>query len=232
MPIRLLTAFLFVIANLAHGHPGGLDKQGGHTDRVTDEYHCHREPCLTLHRQQRQAEQEAREKQRGFSSLYARADWPHWLDEDGDCQDTRAEILIATSQVPVTFTREDRCIVASGRWHDPYSGDTVTTAGELDIDHLVPLRHAHGHGGDSWDERHRRQFANDPANLLPVSASANRSKGAGSPDQWLPQNRDYWCQYGQHWQRIKQRYRLLITPPEQQAIDKLLATCQVAETRP
>lgn len=232
MPTRPLATLLFVIASLAHGHPGGLDKQGGHTDRATDAYHCHREPCLTLHRQQQQAEQEAREQQRAFSGLYERSDWPHWLDEDGDCQDTRAEILIATSQVPVTFTREDRCTVASGRWHDPYSGDTVTAAGKLDIDHLVPLRHAHGHGGDSWDERHRRQFANDPANLLPVSASANRSKGAGSPDQWLPENRDYWCQYGQHWQRIKQSYRLLITPPEQQAIDKLLATCQVAKSRP
>ena len=232
MPNKLLAGFLIVIANLAHSHPGGLDKQGGHTNRTTDQYHCHREPCLTLHRQQQQAEQEARQQQRAFSSLYERSDWPHWLDEDGDCQDTRAEILIATSQAPVTFTRDDRCTVARGRWHDPYSGETFTAAGDLDIDHLVPLRHAHGHGGDGWDERHRRQFANDPGNLLPVSASANRSKGAGSPDQWLPENRDYWCQYGQQWQQIKQRYRLLITPPEQQAIDRLLSTCQAAERLP
>lgn len=232
MPTRHLTVLLIIVANLVHGHPGGLDKQGGHSDRSSGAYHCHREPCLTLHRQQRQAEQEARQQQRSFSGLYERNDWPHWLDEDGDCQDTRAEILIATSQVPVTFTRNDRCTVATGRWHDPYSGNIFTSAGDLDIDHLVPLRHAHGHGGDSWDERHRRQFANDPANLLPVSASANRSKGASSPDQWLPNNRGYWCQYGQHWQQIKQRYRLLITPPEQQAIDELLGTCQMAEMRP
>jgi hypothetical protein len=29
-------------------------------------------------------------------------------------------------------------------------------------------------------------FANDPGNLLATSASADRSKGAKGPDQWLP----------------------------------------------
>lgn len=232
MHLPLFACFSLLFASHLHAHSGGLDKQGGHTELATGEYHCHRDPCLTLHRQQQQAEQEARQQQRAFSGLYERSDWPHWLDEDGDCQDTRAEILITTSQVPVTFTRNDHCTVASGRWHDPYTGETFTVAGELDIDHLVPLRHAHGHGGEGWNEHHRRQFANDPDNLLPVSASANRSKGARSPDQWLPENRQYWCQYGQRWQAIKLRHQLLITPPEQAAIDKLLSTCQLAETHP
>ncbi len=232
MYLPIFTACFLLFVPLAHGHPGGLDKQGGHTHRDSGEYHCHREPCLTLHRQQQQAEEDARQQQRAFSGLYDRNDWPHWLDEDGDCQDTRAEILIATSQVPVTFTRTDHCIVAEGRWYDPYTDTFFTHASDLDIDHLVPLRHAHGHGGGDWDERHRRRFANDPANLIPVSASANRSKGADSPDQWLPDNRQFWCEYGRRWQRIKLGHRLMITPPEQDAIDGLLATCQVADSRP
>jgi hypothetical protein len=44
----------------------------------------------------------------------------------------------------------------------------------------------HGHGGDRLTDDRKRMFANDPGNLLATSASADRSKGAKGPDQWLP----------------------------------------------
>lgn len=229
LPIPLfwlaLTLALFSPANVLHAHPGGLDAQGGHTDHASGEYHCHREPCLSRHNQQHQAEQEATDAGRPFSRLYDRDRWPHWVDANSNCRDTRAERLIATSAAPVTFTDTDRCTVADGHWYDPYTDRTFTHAGDLDMDHLVPLRHAHGHGGDRWDRQRRQQFANDPDNLIPVDASANRSKGARSPDQWLPDNRKYWCEYGRRWQRIKQRYQLTITPPEADALARLRARC-------
>ncbi|WP_363322870.1 YHYH domain-containing protein, partial [uncultured Alcanivorax sp.] len=40
MPTRHLTVLLIIVANLVHGHPGGLDKQGGHSDRSSGAYHC------------------------------------------------------------------------------------------------------------------------------------------------------------------------------------------------
>lgn len=225
--LRLLLAiFLVSVPVLSLAHPGGLDHQGGHTQRSSGEYHCHRSECKQTHTQQKQAEQEARDAERAFSTLYNRDSWPHWIDEDHDCQDTRAEILIQQSHRPVTFSDNRQCTVASGRWHDPYTRRTFTRARSLDIDHLIPLRHAHGHGGDQWSEARRQQFANDPANLLAVSASANRSKGASSPDQWLPDNKDFWCEYGRRWTTLKQRYELMITPPEQTALEKLEATCK------
>ncbi|MCG8439742.1 MAG: HNH endonuclease [Pseudomonadales bacterium] len=225
VPFAVGTALVIAFVPAVSAHPGGLDKQGGHTDRKTGTYHCHTDTCRQQHQQQAEAEQEAREAGRAFSTLYDRDDWPHWDDEDGDCQNSRAEALIRASQAPVSFTRKDHCIVATGRWYDPYSGRTFTRARQLDVDHIVPLRHAHGHGGNQWNEALRRQFANDPDNLLVVSASANRSKGANSPDQWLPANHAYWCEYGQRWSAIKQRYQLMITPPEQEAVARLLASC-------
>ena len=59
---------------------------------------------------------------------YDRSTWKHWEDFDGDCQNTRHELLIASSEVPVTFTSPTGCTVSTGQWLDPYTGDTYTLA--------------------------------------------------------------------------------------------------------
>ncbi len=60
----------------------------------------------------RQAEKEAVSEGRAFTSEYDRADWPHWIDDDGDCQNTRHEMLISTSNIPVEFKTDKGCQVA------------------------------------------------------------------------------------------------------------------------
>ncbi len=228
----LLFPGLLLFSNLALGHPGGVDRHGGHTDRSNGHYHCHREPCQSAQQQQQDALDEARQQGRAFSLLYDRRDWPHWRDEDGNCRDTRAEVLIQSSRVPVTYRDARQCVVDSGEWLDPYSGQLIYQAAELDIDHLVPLKHAHGHGGNNWPLRRREAFANDIDNLLPVSASLNRTKGSSSPDQWLPPDRSYWCEYGRRWQTVKQRYALMVTPPELAALNGLMQTCPRISSAP
>ena len=44
---------------------------------------------------------------------YDRDDWRHWEDFDGDCQNTRHELLIVSSIFPVTFTNARGCTVAT-----------------------------------------------------------------------------------------------------------------------
>jgi hypothetical protein len=107
------------------------------------------------------ATNEAVDERRAFVTLYDRGDWPHWLDDDKDCQNTRHEILIQTSTKPVEFKTDNECNVLAGEWYDPYSGDTFTITKDLDLDHIVSLKFAHGHGADNWSRERKKQFAND-----------------------------------------------------------------------
>ena len=160
--------------------------------------------------------------------VYDRGAWQHWVDADGDCQDTRQEVLVAESLVPVTFTDDRRCRVAGGEWLGPYTGQRFMDPGQLDIDHLVPLRHAHDTGAGAWSAARKREYANylaQPAHLVAVEARANRSKGAKGPADWRPPEQAYWCRYATDWQAIKQQWGLRIDEREAAALAEMLATC-------
>jgi hypothetical protein len=98
---------------------------------------------------------EATERGNAFVKLCDRSDWPHWSDDDKDYQNTRHEILISTSKKQVEFKTEKGCNVAIGEWYDPYSGNSYLDSAELDLDHIVPLKFAHGHGGDIWSRERK-----------------------------------------------------------------------------
>jgi len=147
-----------------------------------------------------------------------------WADVDGDCLNTRHELLLAYSlDEPVL----DGCRVISGRWVDPYTGDTLTTADVATIDHLVPLAEAHRSGSWRWDNATKNAFANDetPGMLLVVAGEVNQSKADKSPDQWLPPDPAAHCQYAIDWINTKARYNLTITGAESGALDRALDTC-------
>ena len=159
---------------------------------------------------------------------YDRDDWRHWVDEDRDCQDARQEVLIEESRIEVTFTDERQCTVLMGEWLDPYTGDTLTVARRLDIDHMVPLANAFRSGAWEWDADRRRAFANDltyPNHLIAVSASANRSKADRGPEEWRPPDEGYWCQYATDWITIKADWGLSATEEEWDALVEMTATC-------
>ena len=59
-----------------------------------------------------------------------------------------------------------------------------------------------------------------------MTARANRSKGAKSPDEWKPSDSSYWCQYAVDWITIKFSWELTATPQEFSALDKMLETCE------
>ncbi len=164
---------------------------------------------------------------------YDRDDWKHWVDADGDCQDARQEVLIAESEIAVTFESSKRCRVATGRWTCPFTGEVFTDPGKLDIDHLVPLAEAHNSGAWTWDANQREAYANDlnaPEHLVAVKASANRSKGAKDPAKWLPPLESARCQYVADWTAVKDRWGLRMDVSEAQAIEAVKATCADTST--
>ena len=113
------------------------------------------------------------------------------------------------SHEAVKFKLNKDCNVSCwGSWRGPYTGKVMNKASDLDIDHIVPLSHAHKTGGSGWTRSQKRQFANDPENLLAVDDSTNQAKGDKSPARWKPPNKAYWCEYGTHWRGVKRKYGL------------------------
>ncbi len=151
-----------------------------------------------------------------------------WQDPDGNGCDARNDML-ARDLVDIVVD-EDGCTVLTGVLEvGPFTGERIVFerggSSEIDIDHLVALADAWDSGAGEWSKEQRVAFANDPNNLLSVSSSANRSKGADSFDEWTPPRSDYNCTYAQSIVSLKTSYELTVTASEKDALLAALAAC-------
>ncbi|MFV7771612.1 HNH endonuclease family protein [Shewanella marisflavi] len=162
--------------------------------------------------------------QNGGYHEYNRDDWKHWTDPDGNCRNTRHDHLFDTSKREVTFSYKT-CTVKTGLWYDPYSDKNYTKASDLDLDHIVPLAWADRHGGASFSPALKEQFANDPDNLILVRDVLNQEKSAQGPNEWLPPNQGYRCNYVIHFDKVVKKYQLQYNPVEQRIITRMLDRC-------
>nr|WP_282448495.1 HNH endonuclease family protein [Marinobacter goseongensis] len=146
-----------------------------------------------------------------------------WDDVDGDCQNSRAEALLATSSTKVRFATEQDCRVVTGRWISPFTGKVIQNSSEIDIDHVVPLKWAWERGASDWTRTEREKFANNMINLWPVELSLNRSKGAKGPDEWLPPAGQ--CGYVARFSRLVRMYDLKPSASESAWFKTFLDNC-------
>lgn len=158
---------------------------------------------------------------------------PPWFDEDHNGCDTRNDVLRRDLEHPV-MKDHDACVVVRGTLHDPYTGrDIEFVAGResrrVQIDHVVALADAWSSGARDWPNERRREFANDPENLLAVDGPANEDKGADDAAAWLPPNAAFRCPYVLRQARVKARYGLSVTPAERTAMLATLGDCAGAE---
>ena len=110
----------------------------------------------------------------------------------------RTAVLENTSRVPVTWTNPRQCEIREGLWIDEYTGEEITRAGAMEVDHIIPPVYANASDGYQWDQGKRAQFANDPFNLIPVSRETHRKKRERSIGAWRPRD-EFQCEYAQAW---------------------------------
>lgn len=155
------------------------------------------------------------------AASYDRSSFGGWADQDGDCKSTRHEMLSELSVGQIQWSR-DNCRVVRGRWTDSYTGRTFTSAREVDIDHLVPLKWAWDHGAHSWSDEKRHQFANDRSNLFVVESSVNTEKSSQGPTSWLPPNARFRCQYVTRFAQVVLKYDLALESDEEASFAALV----------
>jgi len=102
---------------------------------------------------------------------------------------------------------------------------TFTQASDVDIDHVVPLAHAHRTGGANWPKKQKRQFANDPDNLIAVDDRTNQEKSDKGPVRWKPPEESYWCEYAKKWQLVKNKYGLEVSERERRSLGVMERNC-------
>ena len=151
---------------------------------------------------------------------YDRTLFKHWIDQDHDGKNTRAEVLIAESLVPVHFTASGKT-VSTGKWRSLYDGAIWTRASDVDIDHVVALGEAWRSGAWKWSAARRQAYANDLGvswTLRAVTDNVNQEKSDDDPTYWLPPLESATCVYLTDWVAVKIRWKLTVDAEERQSI--------------
>lgn len=157
------------------------------------------------------------------ADTYDRDLFPHWITISGACN-TRETVLKRDGTNVVTSSS---CAATSGSWYSVYEGATQTSAGNIQIDHLVPLAEAWRSGASGWTTARRQAFANDLTRpqLIAVTGSVNQAKSDSDPAEWMPPLKSYYCTYVRAWIQVKYYYSLSVDQAEYNALYKYLYAC-------
>ncbi|MFB6852661.1 HNH endonuclease family protein [Streptomyces sp. NPDC056341] len=162
-------------------------------------------------------------KAEGSSDGYSRDLFPHWITQSGACN-TREVVL---KRDGTNVTQDSSCAATSGSWYSEYDGATWSAAGDVDIDHVVPLSEAWKSGANAWTTAQRQGFANDLTRpqLIAVTDNVNQSKGDQDPAKWMPSRAAYKCTYVRMWVQVKHYYNLTVDSAEKSALTSYLSGC-------
>ncbi|GAB3547331.1 hypothetical protein J2S53_003020 [Actinopolyspora lacussalsi] len=160
----------------------------------------------------------------GSMDGYDRDEFPHWGKAEGENCNVRERVLIRDGENVRTGSD---CYPTSGTWDSPYDDGSWSDPSDLDIDHMVPLAAAWRSGASDWTQRKRERFANDLSGpqLLAVTDNVNQSKGDDTPDEWLPPDESFHCEYVRSWIGTKHNWDLTVTGAERTTLRGVLDGC-------
>lgn len=171
--------------------------------------------------------------QRGCGPHQACVFGPAWSDDvdvagGHDGCDTRSDQLARQLQQVQIKPGTHGCVVQRGVLHDPYTGITVAydrsvNGDQVQLDHVYPLAAAWDHGAANWSSGQRRNFANDPDNLIVTLARVNQSKGDRTPGEWMPPQGQ--CRYAAAYATVAARYALTVSAADDRALQLALQAC-------
>lgn len=156
---------------------------------------------------------------------------PAWADVDHDGCDQRNQVLARDMTGETTKPGTRGCVVLTGTLADPYTGRSIAfvrgraTSEAVQIDHVVALSDAWQTGAQQLDDPTRRRLAGDPENLQATDGPTNQAKRDADAATWLPPSTGYRCTYVARQVKVKTSYRLWVTPPERDAMARVLARC-------
>lgn len=205
-----------------------VDRNGGHYDGFGD-YHCHQPGCQMAPSRNGFSTRSRLSSPRDMELFYNEDDWPYWM-LTGGCQTARTQILVATSEVPVTYTNPRQCEVREGKWTDPYTGEVFTRAARLEVDHIIPPMYANAANGYQWGDRKRMEFANDPLNLIPVSRKIHNKKRDRGIGTWRPPEEAFHCEYAAAWRDMSRKYDLELFQRDRSRMNSILKDCDIPES--
>ncbi|WP_268956889.1 HNH endonuclease family protein [Mycolicibacterium mageritense] len=144
-------------------------------------------------------------------------------------ENTRDDVL--RRDLAELVIRPGTCYAQTGVLHDPYTGATIPfargpqTSGAVQVDHLVSLADAWYKGARTWDPLRRRNFANDPRNLVAVASKSNFDKAFRDAASWLPPNVAFRCEFVARQVDVKAAYGLWVSVKERAAMAAVLDRC-------
>ena len=160
---------------------------------------------------------------------YVRTKFKHWVGVGNGCDSRKAVIISEAVKKPVV---EKGCVIKGGEWLSIYDNVVVTEAGKLDVDHFVPLAEAWDSGASSWTPEKREMYANDqtdPRHLIAVTGASNRSKSDRDPAEWVPTNKNYFCEYITTWISVKVRWNLTVDKLEKTTLEQNIKGCKATK---
>jgi lysophospholipase L1-like esterase len=168
------------------------------------------------------------------SASYRTSKFPLWIDANRDGENTRTEVLKATSRKQVAENKNGS--VKTGSWVSAYDGKVYTSASKLGIAHIVPLEEAWTSGAYKWSTEKRTAFANDigyRASLIIVAKHVSRPKTHRETPATLPRKTTGRCAYVRNYIAVKSRWGLSANATEKtmlkRDLEKYCSTVSVAK---